>query len=167
MNEFLDEKERILNSYMDDIAHWEPLSREREAELATRIIMGDMEARNELVRGNLRYVVSVAKKYQNYGLPLVDLIGAGNLGMVTAAGRFDATKGLKFITYAVWWIRQSILKTISEQSRIVRLPVNKVGFIQRITGTANRLRQEYNREPKLEKLWRSSGTHRTPGSCRI
>jgi RNA polymerase primary sigma factor len=114
--------DKALGSYLTEIASSTPLSSSDEIELATRIKTGDEEARNNLVEANLRFVVSVAKEYQKRGVPLADLVSAGNMGLITAAERFDKDKGFKFISYAVWWIRQAILQTLSEQSRTVRLP---------------------------------------------
>lgn len=118
-----------LGSYLAEIANSNPLSAADETKLARLIKQGDEGARNRLVEANLRFVVSVAKEYQNRGVPLADLISAGNLGLITAAERFDENKGFKFISYAVWWIRQAILQTLAEQSRTVRLPLNKIGLL--------------------------------------
>ena len=123
----------LVGSYLDDIAFSKPLSREREVELAARIQEGDAEARDELVQANLLFVVRVARQFQHCGLPLSDLIGVGNWGLMVAAERFDGTKGTKFISYAVWWIRQSILQAIAEQPRTVRLPMNQIALMQRIS----------------------------------
>ena len=142
-------EENILRLYFNDIAASIPLSREREVELACRIKNGDMHARDEMIRANLRFVVCVAKKYQNRGLSLPDLISAGNLGLITAANRFDGTKGHKFITYAVWWIRQSILQTLAEHVRIVRLPLNKVSLLKDIS---RKLDQDRVTEPDIEEI---------------
>jgi len=141
-----------VDSYLKDISSSTPLSWEREVELSARIQKGDREARDELVRANLRFVIDVAKHYQHRGLPLPDLISAGNLGLLTAAERFDGTKGYKFISYAVWWIRRSILKTLAEQTHTVRLPVNKVGFLWELSKVSERLRQEGEGEPEAEEL---------------
>ena len=122
-----------IQSYIADISSSQPLSREREVELAARIQEGDTEARDELVKANLLFVISIARQYQNRGLPLSDLIGAGNLGLMIAAERFDGAKGFKFISYAVWWIRQSILMDLAEQPRTVHLPMNQIGLMQRIS----------------------------------
>jgi RNA polymerase primary sigma factor len=121
-----------LNSYFTSLAHSKPLGRDREVELAVRVRQGDMAARDDLVQANLRFVVDIAKQYQNRGIELADLIGAGNLGLLTAAERFDGGKGVKFISYAVWWIRQAVLQLIAEQGRMVRLPYNKQGLLRRI-----------------------------------
>ena len=144
----------VLASYFAYIAESHPLSRDHERELAARIQTGDQQARDELVRANLRFVIDVAKHYQNRGLSLSDLIGAGNLGLLTAAERFDGTKGYKFISYAVWWIRQSILQALAEHSRIVRLPLNRVGTISKINKAAERLEQEFERAPRADELAR-------------
>ena len=134
---FPDGEANNLRLYFNDIAESTPLSREREVELAGRIKYGDMEARDEMICANLRFVVNEARRYQNRGLPLSDLISAGNIGLITAADRFDGTLGNKFITYAVWWVRQSILKTIDEDVRVVRLPLNKVSMLNEITRKIN------------------------------
>jgi len=141
-----------LDKYLQDIGKIPLLSMEEEAELARRIRQGDEEALEKLVKANLRFVVSVAKQYQNQGLPLMDLISEGNLGLIKAAKRFDETRGFKFISYAVWWIRQSILQALAEQSRIVRLPLNRVGALNKINRVFARLEQEYEREPSPEEI---------------
>ncbi len=141
-----------LQLYFDDIADSKPLSREREVELSARIQDGDMQAREELVHANLRFVIDIAKNYQNRGLPMEDLISAGNVGLMTAADRFDGTRGFKFISYAVWWIRQSILQTIAEQARTVRLPMNKVSLLKDISQTSRRLGQGREAEPGIEEI---------------
>ena len=146
------DRESVLRSYFDDIAHSEPLSREREVELSARIKDGDMEARDELVQANLRFVIDVAKNYQNRGLSFSDLISAGNLGLMTAAERFDGTRGYKFISYAVWWIRQSILQTIAEHVRTVRLPLNKLSLLKDISKASRRLGQGRELEPDVEEI---------------
>lgn len=135
-----------LDQYLRDIAKYPLISREDEAELARRIRVGDQEALDKLVRSNLRFVVSVAKKYQNQGVSLSDLINEGNLGLIRAGHKFDETKGIKFISYAVWWIRQSILQALAEQSRIVRVPLNRAGALHRIGKRASALLQELGRE---------------------
>ena len=145
-------EENNLRLYLDDVAESTPLSREREVELANRIKNGDMRARDEMIQANLRFVINVAKKYQNRGLPLSDLISAGNLGLITAADRFDGTKGHKFITYAVWWIRQSILKTLDEHVRLVRLPANKASLIREISKASHKLGQDWISEPDIEEI---------------
>ena len=124
------EEEGSLRLYFEDLSDSTPLTREREVELSERIKAGDLQARNELVQANLRFVIHVAKQYQNRGLGLSDLISAGNLGLMKAAERFDGERGFKFISYAVWWIRQSILQTIADHGRTVRLPLNKLGTVQ-------------------------------------
>ena len=146
---FSEGEENILRFYFNDIATSIPLSRDREAELAYRIKNGDMHARDEMVQANLRFVVCVARKYQNRGLSLPDLISAGNLGLITAADRFDGTKGHKFITYAVWWIRQSILQTLAEHVRIVRLPLNKISLLKDIS---RKLNQDRTTEPDIKEI---------------
>ena len=152
MHETLSDKENILRLYFDDIAESRPLSREREVELAARIQEGHRDARDELVQANLRFVIDVAKNYQNRGLSLADLISAGNVGLLTAAERFDGTKGYKFISYAVWWIKQSILQSIAEHARTVRLPMNKVSLLKDISKTARRLGQGREGEPDVEEI---------------
>ena len=139
-------EEGSLDQYLRDISAYPLISREEEAELARRIRVGDQEALDKLVRSNLRFVVSVAKKYQNQGVSLSDLINEGNLGLIRAAHKFDETKGIKFISYAVWWIRQAILQALAEQSRIVRVPLNRAGTLHRIGKRANALLQELGRE---------------------
>ena len=141
-----------LDKYLQEIGKVELLSAEQEVELAKLIKKGDKKALENLTKANLRFVVSVAKQYQNQGISLGDLINEGNLGLIKAAQRFDATRGFKFISYAVWWIRQSILQALAEQSRIVRLPLNKIGFINRITRACSALEQRYEREPSAEEL---------------
>jgi RNA polymerase primary sigma factor len=138
--------------YLNDIAASKPLSREREVALAARVNEGDMEARDELVWANLRFVIDVAEKYQHRGLQLLELISAGNLGLITAAERFDGTKGFKFISYAVWWIKQSILQTIAEQTRTVRLPQNKVALLRKIAKASHQLDRQCGAEPDLEEI---------------
>jgi RNA polymerase primary sigma factor len=141
-----------LEKYLQEIGKVELLSPEEEVKLALRIRQGDQLALEKLTKSNLRFVVSVAKQYQNQGLTLPDLINEGNLGLIKAAQRFDETRGFKFISYAVWWIRQSILQALAEQSRIVRLPLNKVGLTNRISKAYSQLEQEYEREPTPEEL---------------
>ena len=138
--------EGSLDQYLRDISVFPLITREREVELAKRIRLNDQEALDTLVRSNLRFVVSVAKKYQNQGVSLSDLINEGNLGLIRAAHKFDETKGIKFISYAVWWIRQSILQALAEQSRIVRVPLNRAGTLHRIGKRASALLQELGRE---------------------
>jgi RNA polymerase primary sigma factor len=141
-----------LEKYLREISHEPLISIDEEVELAQRIHKGDREALEKLTRANLRFVVSVAKQYQNQGLSLPDLINEGNLGLIRAAEKFDETRGFKFISYAVWWIRQSILQAIAEQSRIVRLPLNQVGAVNKINREANRFEQENERRPSAEEL---------------
>ena len=141
-----------LEKYLQEIGKVEMISAEEEVQLALRIKQGDQRALERLTKANLRFVVSVAKQYQNQGLSLPDLINEGNLGLIKAAQRFDETRGFKFISYAVWWIRQSILQSLAEQSRIVRLPLNKVGLANRINKAYQQLEQEYEREPSVEEL---------------
>ncbi|MBQ8152649.1 MAG: RNA polymerase sigma factor RpoD/SigA [Paludibacteraceae bacterium] len=141
-----------LDKYLQEIGKEELLSTDEEVELAQRIRKGDRKALERLTKANLRFVVSVAKQYQNQGLSLPDLINEGNLGLIKAAEKFDETRGFKFISYAVWWIRQSILQAIAEQSRIVRLPLNQVGAVNKINREANRFEQEHERRPSTEEL---------------
>ncbi|WP_026259893.1 sigma-70 family RNA polymerase sigma factor [Segetibacter koreensis] len=141
-----------LEKYLQEIGKVELLTPEEEVALAVRIKKGDQQALERLTKANLRFVVSVSKQYQNQGLTLPDLINEGNLGLIKAAQRFDETKGFKFISYAVWWIRQSILQALAEQSRIVRLPLNKVGLTNRISKAYQMLEQEFEREPTAEEL---------------
>lgn len=141
-----------LDKYLQEIGREEMISTEEEVELAQRIRKGDRKALEKLTRANLRFVVSVAKQYQNQGLSLPDLINEGNLGLIKAAEKFDETRGFKFISYAVWWIRQSILQAIADQSRIVRLPLNQVGSVNKINRELSRFEQEYERRPNAEEL---------------
>ena len=141
-----------LDKYLQEIGHEELISIEEEVELAQRIKKGDKEALERLTKANLRFVVSVAKQYQNQGLSLPDLINEGNLGLIKAAEKFDETRGFKFISYAVWWIRQSILQAIAEQSRIVRLPLNQVGSVNRINRILNKFEQENERRPSADEI---------------
>ncbi|HKJ78393.1 MAG TPA: sigma-70 family RNA polymerase sigma factor [Prolixibacteraceae bacterium] len=141
-----------LDKYLHEIGKVELLSAEKEVELAKRIKRGDREALETLIKANLRFVVSVSKQYQNQGLSLPDLINEGNLGLIKAAERFDETRGFKFISYAVWWIRQSILQALAEQARIVRLPLNKIGSINKINKAFNKLEQEFQREPTVDEI---------------
>ncbi len=141
-----------LDKYLQEIAKVDLITAEEEVELARRIKAGDEQALEKLVKANLRFVVSVAKQYQNQGLSLPDLINEGNMGLIKAARRFDETRGFKFISYAVWWIRQSILQALAEQSRIVRLPLNKIGSINKINKAIAKLEQQLERTPSLEEL---------------
>jgi len=142
----------LVDRYFHEIEDSVGLSAETEVELASLIKEGDEEALANLVQANLRFVVSVAKQYQNLGLPLSDLINEGNLGLMIAAKRFDGTKGFKFISYAVWWIRQSILQALAEQSRVVRLPLNRIGELTRVNKTFNKLEQRLGRPPESEEV---------------
>ena len=141
-----------LDKYLQEIGKEELITVEEEVELAQRIKKGDQAALEKLTRANLRFVVSVAKQYQNQGLSLPDLINEGNLGLIKAAEKFDATRGFKFISYAVWWIRQSILQALAEQSRIVRLPLNQVGSLNKINKAFSKFEQEHERKPSPEEL---------------
>ena len=141
-----------LDKYLQEIGKEELVSVEEEVELAQRIKKGDRKALEKLTKANLRFVVSVAKQYQNQGLSLPDLINEGNVGLIKAAEKFDETRGFKFISYAVWWIRQSILQAIAEQSRIVRLPLNQVGSVNKINKVLNKFEQEYERKPSIEEI---------------
>lgn len=141
-----------LEKYLQEIGKVDLITPEEEVRLATLIKQGDQRALDRLTKANLRFVVSVAKQYQNQGLSLPDLINEGNLGLIKAAQRFDETRGFKFISYAVWWIRQSILQALAEQARIVRLPLNKVGLTNRIQKAFSQLEQEFEREPSPEEL---------------
>lgn len=143
---------RSLEKYFQEISKIDLITADEEVELAQRIKKGDRRALDKLVKSNLRFVVSVAKQYQNQGLKLSDLINEGNLGLVKAAKRFDETRGFKFISYAVWWIRQSILQALAEQSRIVRLPLNKIGSISKINKAYARLEQQQEREPNYAEI---------------
>jgi len=144
--------EGSLDQYLRDISAYPLIDRDEEVRLAQRIRQGEGDALDKLVRSNLRFVVSVAKKYQNQGVALADLINEGNLGLIRAAHKFDETKGIKFISYAVWWIRQAILQALAEQSRIVRVPLNRAGTLHRIGKRANALLQELGREPTHEEI---------------
>ena len=141
-----------LEKYLQEIGREGLITAEEEVLLARKIREGDQRALDRLTKANLRFVVSVAKQYQNQGLSLPDLINEGNLGLIKAAKRFDETRGFKFISYAVWWIRQSILQALAEQSRIVRLPLNQVGSLNKISKAYSKLEQEYEREPSVEEL---------------
>ena len=144
-----------LDKYLQEIGKEELITVEEEVELAQRIKQGDQKALEKLTRANLRFVVSVAKQYQNQGLSLPDLINEGNLGLIKAAEKFDETRGFKFISYAVWWIRQSILQALAEQSRIVRLPLNQVGSLNKINKAFSKFEQEHERKPTSEELSRA------------
>jgi RNA polymerase primary sigma factor len=141
-----------LDKYLHEIGKEELISAEEEVELARKIKKGDPDALDKLIKANLRFVVSVSKQYQNQGLSLPDLINEGNLGLIKAAQRFDETRGFKFISYAVWWIRQSILQALAEQARIVRLPLNKIGSINKINRTFSELEQRFEREPSVQEI---------------
>ena len=141
-----------LDKYLQEIGRVDLITAEEEVELARKIKEGDQEALEKLTKANLRFVVSVSKQYQNQGLTLPDLINEGNLGLIKAAQRFDETRGFKFISYAVWWIRQSILQALAEQSRIVRLPLNKIGSINKINKAFSKLEQEFERPPSADEL---------------
>jgi RNA polymerase primary sigma factor len=143
---------KSLEKYLQDISREGMITAEEEVELAKRIKQGDEQALEELVRANLRFVVSVSKQYQNQGLTLPDLINEGNLGLIKAARKFDETRGFKFISYAVWWIRQSILQALADQSRIVRLPLNQVGSLNKINRTLSKLEQEFERVPSASEI---------------
>src|SRR5689334_12058979 len=141
-----------LEKYLQEIGKVELISPDEEVQLAQKIKQGDQRALDKLVKANLRFVVSVSKQYQNQGMSLPDLINEGNLGLIKAAQRFDETRGFKFKSYAVWWIRQSILQSLAEQSRIVRLPLNKIGAINKINKTLSKLEQDLEREPSYDEL---------------
>lgn len=149
---YVPRQQRMLDQYLQEIGRIPLLQPDEEVYLAQRIHSGDQEALHKLTRANLRFVVSVAKKYQGQGLSLADLINEGNYGLIKAAQRFDETRGFKFISYAVWWIRQAILQALAEQSRVVRLPLNRIGTISKIRKTSARLSQEYERAPNIEEL---------------
>jgi RNA polymerase primary sigma factor len=141
-----------LDKYLHEIGKVDLLSADEEVELARKVRTGDDHALEKLIKANLRFVVSVSKQYQNQGLSLPDLINEGNLGLIKAAKRFDETRGFKFISYAVWWIRQSILQALAEQARIVRLPLNKIGSINKINKALSKLEQKFEREPSIEEI---------------
>lgn len=150
--QFTNRESQSLDKYLQEIGKVDLLTADEEIELAKKIKKGDQKALEKLVKANLRFVVSVAKQYQNQGLTLGDLINEGNLGLIKAAKRFDETRGFKFISYAVWWIRQSILQALAEQSRIVRLPLNRVGALNKIGRAYSNLEQEFEREPSATEL---------------
>jgi RNA polymerase primary sigma factor len=141
-----------IEKYLEEIGGYSPLAPEEEIELARQIRKGNARALDKLVKANLRFVISVAKEYQGQGLPLQDLISEGNLGLIKAAQRFDETRGFKFISYAVWWIRQSILQALAEQSRVVRLPLNRVGAINKVGRALEELEKKFGREPSMEEI---------------
>ncbi|MFN7313534.1 MAG: RNA polymerase sigma factor RpoD/SigA, partial [Bacteroidota bacterium] len=150
--QFTNRESKSLDKYLNEISKVPMIDAQEEVELARRIREGDQVALERLVNANLRFVVSVSKQYQNQGLTLGDLINEGNLGLIKAAKRFDETRGFKFISYAVWWIRQSILQALAEQSRIVRLPLNRVGSLNKISKTFSELEQKFEREPSPDEL---------------
>lgn len=152
VKQFTNRENQSLDKYLQEIGKVELLTPEQEIELAVRMKKGDQAAMELLTKANLRFVVSVAKQYQNQGLSLGDLINEGNLGLIKAVRRFDETRGFKFISYAVWWIRQSILQALAEQSRIVRLPLNRVGALNKIGKAYSNLKQEFEREPSAEEI---------------
>ena len=149
---YVSRQQQSLDQYLKEIGQTPLLTVDEEVELARRIKEGDQEALHQLTRANLRFVVSVARKYQGQGLGLADLINEGNYGLIKAAGRFDETRGFKFISYAVWWIRQAIWQALAEQSRVVRLPLNRIGTINKVRRTSARLAQRHERAPTLEEL---------------
>lgn len=152
VKQFTNRESQSLDKYLQEIGKVELLSPEEEIQLTIRMKNGDQEAMEKLTKANLRFVVSVAKQYQNQGLSLGDLINEGNLGLIKAVRRFDETRGFKFISYAVWWIKQSILQALAEQSRIIRLPLNRIGAINKIGKTLSNLKQEFEREPSTEEI---------------
>lgn len=152
-----DDDRDSLQRYLEDVSGSSPLSSKEEVALAIRIRKGDMRARAALVEANLRFVISIALKYQNRGVPLADLISAGNIGLITAAERFDETKGFKFISYAVWWIRQSIQQTLAEHSRVMRLPVNRLDLLRRISRYITTQQQETSTRPSEEEIANALG----------
>lgn len=149
--------DQALEAYLREVRDYGLLTREEEVELARKIKQGDQKSLEKLTSSNLRFVISVAKKYQNRGMSLLDLISEGNVGLMEAAYRFDETKGFKFISYAVWWIKQAILKALSEQSRIVRVPLNRVGDAQKVDKRISALCQRYGREPTVEEIASEAG----------
>ena len=152
VKQFTNRESQSLDKYLQDIGKVDLLTPEEEIELAIRLKKGDQSAMEKLTKANLRFVVSVAKQYQNQGLSLGDLINEGNLGLIKSVRRYDETRGFKFISYAVWWIRQSILQALAEQSRIVRLPLNRVSALNKIGKTYSNLKQEFEREPSAEEM---------------
>lgn len=152
LNKLTDRSLPSLEKYLQDVKKYDLVTVDEEIELATKIQKGDREALEKLVKANLRFVVSVAKQYQNQGLTLSDLINEGNIGLIEAATRFDATRGFKFISYAVWWIRQSIMQAISNNTRMIRLPVNKLSELNKIKNATTHLQQELEREPTFEEI---------------
>ncbi|MCH7820017.1 MAG: sigma-70 family RNA polymerase sigma factor, partial [Candidatus Marinimicrobia bacterium] len=152
MKEAKVEESYTLDRYFDEISKESLLKPDEEIALAKKVRSGDESALEKMTRANLRFVVSIAKRYQNQGLSLGDLINEGNLGLIKAAKRFDETRGFKFISYAVWWIRQSILQALAEQSRVVRLPLNRVGVMNKVNRTLGDLEQKYEREPTAEEV---------------
>lgn len=152
-----DDGKLALQQYMKDIASSSPLSAQEEVALAARVKRGDMKARAELVEANLRFVITVARKYLGQGVPLEDLISAGNMGLITAAERFDETRGFKFISYAVWWIRQAIQQTLSEQSRMVRLPINRIGLLRKILEYVEKQKEDDAPQPSEEEIAKEVG----------
>ena len=149
---YVPRSQQMLDQYLQEIGQIDLLTPEQEVELAQRIKVGDDDALHEMVRANLRFVVSVAKRYQGQGLTLADLINEGNYGLIKAAKRFDETRGFKFISYAVWWIRQAILQALAQQARTVRLPLNRIGTISKVRKASARLAQTYKRPPNVEEL---------------
>lgn len=152
-----DRESRSLNSYMNEVRTYSGVTADEEVDLAHRIAQGDSAALDKLVKANLRFVISVAKQYQGYGLTLQDLINEGNVGLIKAASRFDPSRGFKFISYAVWWIRQSIIHAISTQARMVRLPQNKMAELRKIQEAGIKLTQDFGREPTVDELAQSMG----------
>jgi len=150
--QFTNRDSQSLDKYLQEIGKVDLITAEEEIELATRIKKGDKEALDKLTKANLRFVVSVAKQYQNKGLPLTDLINEGNLGLIKAAQKFDETRGFKFISYAVWWIKQSIMQAIADQSRMVRIPLNRIGALNKIGKAASALEQELERKPTTDEI---------------
>ena len=150
--QFTNRESQSLDKYLQEIGRVNLLTPDQEIDLAIKIKNGDQSALEKLTKANLRFVVSVAKQYQNQGLSLGDLINEGNLGLIKAAKRFDETRGFKFISYAVWWIRQSILQALAEQSRIVRLPLNRVGALNKMGKAFSQLEQEYERKPSADEI---------------